>query len=43
MKVIGLTSTYPATSLAEADFVIPRLAHIQVGRDGTRKLTVTVA
>jgi sugar-phosphatase len=43
MKVIGLTSTYSAASLGEADFVIPKLSHLQVGRDGTRKLMVTVA
>ena len=42
MKVIALTSTYPATALTEADFVISKLAHIQVALDGARKLTVIV-
>jgi mannitol-1-/sugar-/sorbitol-6-phosphatase len=42
MKVIGLTSTYPASALSEADFVVPKLAEVQVGRDGVKKLFVTL-
>jgi sugar-phosphatase len=42
MKVIGLSSTYPATALSEADWVIQKLAQIKVGLDGTRKLQVTI-
>ncbi|MFZ0817458.1 MAG: HAD family hydrolase [Candidatus Sulfotelmatobacter sp.] len=43
MKVIGLTSTYPAPALSEADFVVPKLAQVQVGRDGAKKLVVTLS
>jgi sugar-phosphatase len=42
MKVIGLTSTYPATALSEADLVIQRLQQLRVGRDGVQNLTVTI-
>ena len=42
MKVIALTSTYPATALSEADFVVRRLQQIQVARDGARNLSVTI-
>jgi mannitol-1-/sugar-/sorbitol-6-phosphatase len=42
MKVIGITSTYPASQLSTADAVVERLAQIQVGRDGARKLTVAI-
>jgi sugar-phosphatase len=42
MKVIGLTSTYPAAALSEADFVVRRLQQIQVARDGARNLSVTI-
>jgi sugar-phosphatase len=42
MKVIGITSTYPASQLSTADAVVERLAQIQVGRDGTRRFTVSV-
>jgi len=42
MKVIAITSTYPASAL-EADLVIQKLAQIKVsGRDGARDLTVNV-
>ena len=42
MKVIGITSTYPASAL-EADAVIQRLAQIKVNfRDGAPGLTVKV-
>jgi sugar-phosphatase len=43
MRVIGLTSTYPASALSEADAVVKKLAQIQVGIDGKQKLAVTVA
>jgi sugar-phosphatase len=42
MKVIGLTSTYPASALSEADLVVQKLAQVQVGLDGDRKLEVSV-
>lgn len=40
MKAIGITSTYPASELQEADAVIQKLAQIKVG--GGQKLTVKV-
>jgi mannitol-1-/sugar-/sorbitol-6-phosphatase len=40
MKAIGITSTYPASGLQEADAVIRKLAQIKVG--GGQKLTVKV-
>jgi sugar-phosphatase len=43
MKVIALTSTYPATALAEADAVIQGLDQIRIALDGTQKLTVSIA
>jgi sugar-phosphatase len=42
MRVIGLTSTYPESALSEADFVVSKLAHVQVGLDGAGKLAVSV-
>jgi hypothetical protein len=42
MKVIALSSTYPAAGLSQADIVIPKLDRIQVARDGARMLKVTV-
>lgn len=39
-KVIGITSTYPAAELAEADAVVQRLEQIRVGLDGGQKLIV---
>jgi sugar-phosphatase len=42
MKVIALTSTYPASALSEADVVIPKLERIQVALDGARKLAISV-
>lgn len=42
MKVIGLTSTYPASALSEADVVIQKLERIHIALDGTRKLAVSV-
>jgi len=42
MKAIGLTSTYPATALSDADWVVHNLADIQVSLDGAEKLAVTL-
>jgi sugar-phosphatase len=41
MKAIGITSTYPASGLREADAAIQKLAQIKVGRTG-QNLTVAV-
>jgi sugar-phosphatase len=41
-KVVGITSTYPASKLAEADAVVTGLDQIQVRWDGTR-LSISVA
>jgi mannitol-1-/sugar-/sorbitol-6-phosphatase len=41
MKVIAITSTYPASAL-EADVVIQRLAQIKVSGQGSPRLTVNV-
>jgi mannitol-1-/sugar-/sorbitol-6-phosphatase len=43
MKVIGLSSTYPASQLGDADAVVERLSRIQVARDGTQKLVVKIS
>ena len=43
MKVIALTSTYPSSALSEADAVVQKLAQIQVGLDGVRKLRITIS
>jgi sugar-phosphatase len=42
MKVIALTSTYPASALSGADLVIPKLQRIQVSLNGARMLEVSV-
>jgi sugar-phosphatase len=42
MKVIGLTSTYLASALGEADFVVPKLGEIHVASDGMRKLAIRI-
>jgi sugar-phosphatase len=42
MKVIGLTSTYPASALSEADAVVQKLAQIKVALGDAGKLTVSV-
>jgi mannitol-1-/sugar-/sorbitol-6-phosphatase len=42
MKVIGLSSTYPATALGKADVVIARLDQIHVTSNGTRKLEIEI-
>jgi mannitol-1-/sugar-/sorbitol-6-phosphatase len=41
-KVVGITSTYAASKLGEADTVVVGLAQIQVGRDGTSKLSISI-
>jgi sugar-phosphatase len=42
MKVIALTSTYPASALTEADIVVPKLDHIRISLDAARNLMVEV-
>ena len=42
MKVIGITSTYPASQLSMAHAVVQKLAQIQVGQDGAGKFAITV-
>jgi sugar-phosphatase len=42
MKVIALSSTYPAAALREADMVISKLQRIQVSLNGGRMLSVSV-
>jgi mannitol-1-/sugar-/sorbitol-6-phosphatase len=42
MKVVGITSTYPAKTLGHADAVIEKLAAIHVSPNGAGKLTVTI-
>jgi mannitol-1-/sugar-/sorbitol-6-phosphatase len=42
MKVIGITSTYPASQLSMADGVVERLSQIQVTQDGSQKLSVAL-
>jgi sugar-phosphatase len=43
MKVLALTSTYPASALSEADVVVRKLDQIQVSLDGAQKLRIRVA
>src|SRR3981081_177314 len=40
MKVVGITSTYAAVKLKEADFVVQRLLQIQVAVNGTGVLEI---
>jgi sugar-phosphatase len=40
MKVVGITSTYAAAKLKEADFVVQRLLQIQVAVNGTGVLEI---
>lgn len=42
MKVIGLTSTYPASALSEADAVVKKLSQLQFSSDDGRKILVSV-
>jgi sugar-phosphatase len=42
MKVIALSSTYPAEKLGQADAVIGMLNRIHVARDGNQKLAISV-
>jgi len=43
MKVIALTSTYPAPALNEADVIVEKLAQIRVGLDDARKLAISIS
>jgi mannitol-1-/sugar-/sorbitol-6-phosphatase len=43
MKSIGLTSTYPASALSEADAVVEKLAQIRIVLDASGMLAVNVA
>jgi len=42
MKVIALSSTYPASALRGADVVVQKLDEIYVGRDGATGLAVSI-
>ena len=42
-KVAGITSTYPASKLGEADVVVTGLSQVQVSRNGSSKLSISVA
>lgn len=42
MKVIALSSTYPAPALGEADLVISKIERIHVSLDGGRRLVVSI-
>ena len=42
MKAIGLTSTYPASALTQANLVVKSLTQIQVRVNGTRQLAIKV-
>ncbi len=43
MKAIGLTSTYPASVLNEADEVISTLDQIRISIDGVQRLLINIA
>jgi hypothetical protein len=42
MKVVGITSTYAAAALSEADAVVQELGKISIGLDGAPKLVVSI-
>jgi mannitol-1-/sugar-/sorbitol-6-phosphatase len=42
MKVVGLTSTYEASKLTEADAVVGKLAQVRVSVDGIPNLVVNI-
>jgi sugar-phosphatase len=42
LKVIGITSTYPASKLSDADAVVAGLEQIQVRSNGSGKLAIEV-
>jgi sugar-phosphatase len=42
MKVIALTSTFPASALSEADAVVRELKQIRLGVDGARMLAISI-
>lgn len=43
MKVIALTSSYPASVVSEADLVVQKLEQVKVTLDGARKLKISIA
>jgi sugar-phosphatase len=43
MKAIALTSTYPASALTQANFVVKSLSQIQVSLNGTHNLAIKIA
>jgi sugar-phosphatase len=43
MTVIGMTSTYPASALGEADAVVQKLGEIKIGLNSGRRFAVTVS
>ncbi len=43
MKAMGLTSTYPASGLNEADIVISTLDQIRISIDGVQRLLINIA
>jgi|ERR1700733_6094205 len=43
MKVVGISSTYPASKLGEADAVVAGLEQIQVSLNGNSKLKIGIA
>ena len=43
MRVIGLTSTYPAVALREADVVVAKLAQIKISVEDARTLLVEIS
>jgi sugar-phosphatase len=43
MKAIGLTSTYPASALAQANLVVESLTQIRVSLNGAGKLAIRIA
>jgi hypothetical protein len=42
MKVIGITSTYAAAKLTDADAVVGRLTEVRINSDGAQMLSVTI-
>ena len=42
MKVIAITSTFPADELREADAVVQKLGQIQIDIDGVGKLAASL-
>jgi len=42
MKVIALSSTYPASALSKADAVVQKLKQIKIAIDGSRMLAISI-